>query len=679
MTVADRSPRAWPGWAGSGAFVLSCCTLAPPLAAQEIAPFRLTGVEGHVGMRYVGDAVTTQSAGGSEARSRVAQSAFVNEVFVMTHSYVYHPKFLTLDIGGGPILDRQSYTTDAGQSTSQSALYNFTGRATLFKDMPVRGSVFYDHLNPTVTLAPGLVMTQETSRYGFDVGASGPKVPFPARVAYTHSATLGQGGERSVNDTVDQTSFSIGRNFGSLGSTQFQYQAVQQVSRSGSVNLPIQEASAGSTGMNLDTRLNFGADRQYDLTHLMSANTRSYTVGGVQMPVQKDANFLLNLNARHTAQFTSFAVYQQSSSQQGPIDSAIHTLVGGVTYNPLPSLGMSLTGRQEQQDNTQFTMRNRGLEGSLRYEQPMPLGVLQVGYSLKLEQRAQDALQPQVQVLDERLPLSGLSYTLLAFPRIIRSSIAVFNATRSQRYDEGVDYELLLIGFETRIRRLPGGRILDGEEVVVDYQYDTGGTYSLNQQDQSLSLNWGLSRYASTYYRRFDSTPRLTSGEPTFALNTVRSDIYGVRADLPLQWGIALSVGGNSEFETRQESIAPYRRRTDDLYVQTDESLFGLGNFRVGTRRARVDYSGLGQDMDSRGVDVRYWARPWFGVDLSLGTSQETSVTGGVMQRRSSETLNAQWRERKLTVTATLSHVRESQGSYERDRMLLQMLLRREF
>ena len=657
-----------------------CSAWAAPLAAQEIAPFRMTGIEGHVGMRYLSDTVdTAQNGSGTATRSHAAQSALVNEVFVMTHSYVYHPKFLTLDIGGGPVVDRQSYATEAGQSSSLSGLYNFTGRATLFKDMPVHGSAFYDHLNPTVTLAPGLVMTQETSRYGFDVGASGAKVPFPGRLAYTHSATVGQGGERSVNDTVDQTSFSLGRSFGSLGSSQFQLQSVQQVSRSGSLNLPIQEACSSSNGMSLDTRLNFGSERQFDLTNLISANSRSYTVAGSQMPEQKDFNFLLNLNAKHSTELSSFAVYQRSNNRQGAIDSAVQTVIGGVNYNPSPALAMALTGRTEQQDNTQYTVRNQGLEGNLRYEQALPLGTLQLGYSLKLEQREQQAVQPQARVLDERVLLSGLSYSLLAFQRIDRASIAVFNLTRSQRYVEGADYELLVIGQETRLRRLPGGQILDGEEVIADYTYDTGGTYGVNQLDQSANLNWSLSRHASAYYRRFESTPRLSSGAPTFALNTVRSDVYGLRTDWPLNVGVDFSVGGSIEFENRQESIAPYKRSSDDLYIQTEESLFGLGNFRLGTRRASVEYAGIGQNMDSNGVDLRYWARPWFGVDLSASSSVEHSVTNGVAQKRSTDTLNAQWRERKLSVNAALSRARESQGGYERDRMLFQVQLRRDF
>ena len=163
----------------------------------------------------------------------------------MTHSYAYHPNFVSLDIGGGPILQRQTFANDAGDSQSQGALYNFTGRATFLRDKPYRGSVFLDHLNPTVSVAPGQVLTQENTRYGFDFSLLAPVTPVPMHVDASRAHFQGRGADRLIDDQVDRMNFRANRVFGAYGSTQFQYQSTHQQSLSGSPGLPIQSSTSG--------------------------------------------------------------------------------------------------------------------------------------------------------------------------------------------------------------------------------------------------------------------------------------------------------------------------------------------------------------------------------------------------------------------------------------------------
>jgi len=90
------APGADSCWAQTGA--------SPRLkSAQEIAPFRLTGVDGYIVTRYLSD--DSRSSGqAAGAGSRAKQSSMTDEIFIMTHSYIYHPTLLSLDLGGGPVL-----------------------------------------------------------------------------------------------------------------------------------------------------------------------------------------------------------------------------------------------------------------------------------------------------------------------------------------------------------------------------------------------------------------------------------------------------------------------------------------------------------------------------------------------------------------------------------------------
>ncbi len=671
--------RGGPGVASRVVLVLAC-QYSLPVVAQEIAPFRLTSVEGYVSTRSLADKVETSqlSATGRE-NSYQGQSNLRTEVFLMTHSYVYHPKFLSLDVGGGPLLDRQHYESDAGSIASAKTLYNFTGRATFLRDKALSGALFYDHLNPTVTLAPGLIMQQENTRYGFEAMASGALSPLPLRLAYLHQATSGRGADRSIDESSDQFTLAGSRSHGALGTTQFQYQLVQQESRSGSPALALQRTTSNSQGINIDTRLQFGSDRQYDLNNIISLNSRRYAFAQSSLLEQRDQNFMLEGRARHSSQFSTFAVYNHNANSQGGLDASAQSLAAGLNYLPLPELGISLNSRGEETENQIFSTRYRGLDGTLRYEYALPLGVLQASVSGQYFTREQQSVTPQAPVLGEHVLLEGLAYKTLAQRHVAVASLVVSNLARTQSYVEGIDYSLLQIGAETRIQRLPGGSILDGEEVLLDYSYDTGGSFAYAQFDRTYNLNWSVARYFNAYLRRFDATPVLTFGTSSFPLNTVHSQVVGARADIPFNAGIAFSIGGAYEQEDRRETISPYRRSAEDFYLQTDEPLFGLGNFRLARRRTTVDYDLTGQRLNLTGYDLRYWSRHWFGLEMSATSSIERDSALGVPLRRRSDALNAQWRERKLTVTASLVHTNETRGTYERQHTLLQMTARRDF
>ncbi len=658
--------------------IVALLLLADRSRAAEIEAFKLTGIDGYVTLNYVQDQQTTDQPG-TASRSRQAQSGFRNEIFVMTHSYVYHPNLMTLDLGGGPILHSESFTGETGAARARGALYNLTARATLLRDKPYTGTVFFSHLNPTVSVAPGQVLTQENTRYGFDFSLLGAASPVPLQAGFTRSHSQGRGADRLVDDRIDQFNLGASRSYGALGSTSVQYQTSHQASQSGSQNLPIQSSKASNHALNVDTRLQFGEKRQYDLANLVSFNTQGYALGSAALPDLKDGRFVLDLRARHSDKLHSHGLYNYGHSHQGELDSVIQAASAGLSYWPVTGLETSLGMRGDNNRTRQFNARSNGIDGSFRYEQPLPVGVGQLSYGARYDSRAQQAQSSQTSVLGELITLSGVAYIALSRPNVVGGTSVVSNAGRTQIFVAGVDYLLTVVGTETRLQRLIGGRILDGEQVLVDYAYDVGGTYAYNQFDQTLNLNWSLSRYANGYFRHFISAPRLASGSPSFPLNEVRSSIYGLRADLPFNPGLQVTLGGGIEFEDRHESVSPYRRMANDLYLQTDEPLFDFGNLRASLRRSRIEYAVAAQNSDVRGYELRYWSRQWFGIDLTAVLSAERDDAGLVPRHRSDGSIGVQWQERKFTLTSGLIRTRETQAGIERNRTTFQFLAKRDF
>lgn len=646
--------------------------------AQEVALFNLTGVEGYASMRYSDDRNATQQGGqNGGGHSAQGHSDWRNEIFLMTHSYVYHPNFLTLDIGGGPILQLGELLLDGSNIRSRGTLYNLVGRGTFLRGKPVSGSLFYEHLNPVMTITPGQILNQETTRYGMELSASAAAVPFPLRFEFTRSESNGSGDQRVMNDRQDHLNLRLTRSFGSQGATQVQYQASRQESLSGSVNLPIQSASSTSQGLDVDTRLQFGDGNKHELVNILSMNSRRYVVGTETMPAQTDLNVLLDVRLKNSEELTSFGTYHYSNNDNGERTAVTHGASSGLTWSPSNNWELSAGGRAEDSRSGQFSLQTFGLNGMVRYQQPLPVGELQASYGVRRDQRSQRSLGLESKVVGERIGLTGTTVSNLAMPHTVQGSVVVSNLARSQVYVENIDYALSTVGQTTRVQRLIGGNILDGEEVLVDYAYSLGGTFAYGQTDQTMNINWALSRQINIYMREYSSTTELLSGDPTFPLNNVHSHLYGMRADFPLQAGIAFALGGSMERERIAETISPLRRETDEVYLQTEEPIFDVGNIGISLRRMAIDYENSTLDTNLRGYGMRFTTRR-FGADLSAVRNHECDSGGAVPRCRWNDAINAQWQERKLTMTARLTRARETQGTFERTHTLFQFTLRRD-
>lgn len=652
--------------------------------AQEppFTTYRLTGWDGYVSTSYFADELSTyQGAIGSSPGSgqRTSQSDLRVEAFLMTHGYVYHPKFMTLDIGGGPIFQASALTTDSVTDRSQKPLYNLTATATILADRPYNGKVYFEHLNPVVMLSPGEVFQEENQKYGFAFSLLAPVSPVPFTIELWRSHTQGESTQRFVDDRIDQFTFKGDRALGSYGTTQLGYQAQQQESASGSLNLPIQNSRLNSQQLNADTSLVLGADRNYRVFNSIVYSKNDYTLEQGPSPKLDDFRVLLNYFGTHARELQSFGNYNYLRNVQDGLATTINTMNAGVNWLPVPGSWVTAGMHANDVRAPTFTLRNYGPEAGFNYERALPFGTATVGYGARYDWRDQRAGAAQTPIVGERVVLRGTSPSTLAQPLVVASSVVVNNAQRTQVYTAGIDYDLTVVGVTTRLQRILSGSILDGEEVQVDYAYDVGGTYANTQFDQNVNLVWGLSNYFSVYFRYLDLRPHVTSGVPSSPLNTVHDTTYGTRADVPLRFALEMLVGGYVEREDRRETIAPFVRTEGEFYVKSEIPFVTSADLRAGMRRTRTVAENALQNVNLTGYDLLLTWRSPLGITLSA-TGMYERDTGGVDTREQRlGKLRALWRFRRLTLTLDFLRSRELQGSFSRNHSTGQITLRRDF
>lgn len=652
-------------------------------AAQEIAPFRFTGIEGYTQTRYLRDDSRSRGQPG-KPESSATQSILTEEVFLMTHSYIYHPRLVALDIGGGPVLERGSAASDDIRSSNRRQIYNLTGRATILRDKPYNGALFYDRSNQTQSIGPAQVMLTESTRYGFDFALLKPVTPMPVQLNVTRLQTQGSGADQMLDDRINQVNLRIERDLGTLGRTAVQYRNASQESVSGNPGLPIQATHSTSQNLNLDTRLKFGANQQYDLVNIVTLNTQRYGGGAASLADLRDLRLSLDLRGRHSEDLRTFARYNLGASEQGDQTLTLNSAGAGLDYRVTPELSGALAARSDINTTSQLASNLYGIDGTATYRRALPLGQLTAGYSFAYTQRDQEAKAPQAKAIGELRTLTGTTPVPLARPQVIAGSVVVSNLTRSQTFIEGSDYVLSVIGLDTRIQRVIGGNILDGQDVLVDYAFDVGGTYAVSQLDQALNLNWGYKNYLNVYLSLADSSPQLRSGALTAPLNPGKSRLYGARADLPLKsrWDLLQDprIGGRAEWENRREAISPYERATQEVFAQAALPLVHSGSVRLGTRRTQTEYD-LNPDkgVNITAYDLRLWARVGYGVDFSVDAIRERDTGTPVLRERSFLTAKAQWRVRRFRVSFDLTRTRDAQGTTERTRKYGMLVVRRDF
>jgi hypothetical protein len=459
---------------------------------------------------------------------------------------------------------------------------------------------------------------------------------------------------------------------------QANYQTMAQVSNSAVVGLPSQESQQDYQSTSVDTRLKLGAERNHELNNHLEHTKQKYAYGLGRASDIDDLRFQLDYRGNQYANLTTYGNYQNTRNQQNEFSTLTDSASGGVTWIVEKNLDVSAGAQSSKTNATQLSSTDSGVNGSARYERDLPIGKGAITYGLQYGQHDQMATATQTDIT-ERIVLNATTAVSLARKNVIPSSVKVLNSVRTQIYILGVDYELTVIGNTTQLRRLISGNIADGAEVSVDYAFDTGGTYSSTQLDQSLGFTWTVSRMLDVYVRYADSAVSVTSGVSTTPLSAAQSRWYGLHSLVPLSSTYDLTATGNFEREDHEDSIAPYVRTTADLFLRGELPLQMNNNYQIGIRRYRIDAQIAAQSIDQTDYEASLTSQVNTGLALSALTLFQRDTGGQDVRENRTLTARAMWRYRRVSATADLSQTMETQGLFSRNRTVARFFLRRDF
>lgn len=654
--------------------------------AQEITNFKFTGYEASVSTNVQSDTSSTTAPVANSndvATSNQRQTDVRLEASVMTHSYVYHPKFLSLDMGLGIISSDNNLQFNDLNVRTREPLYNFSLHGSVLPEKPLHGSFFFDRLNSTPTVGSGESFNQLNDKYGFTTTIMAPLLPMSVLLDVTREENKGEGTQRSLDEKIDRLGLSARKAIGRYGTTDLSYRNVKQNSTNGAVGQPVQSSTQDSQSISADTRLRLGAKTLYDISNHIEYAKQKYSLTQGTTPELTDARFGLDYRAYHAANLNTFANLQSNRTTQELFYNNSNAVSGGATWGVTKDFDVGAGVHGGSTQATQFSTRSSGVDASTRYTKPLTIGTGTVNYSIRYEKLDQSASEPETTVIGERLVLTQAQWSPLAQSNVVVTSIKVFNLSRTVLYNFPDDYLIEQVGTRTRLRISISSLITDGEEVLVDYTYDNGGTYASAQIDQSLGFTWTLSPQFNVFARYADAKPRVTSGNPTIPLNQVQSFWYGLRATVPLSVRYDLVFTGNLDQENRRDANpgdtnSSYVRTSGEFYLRGELPTDFSNDYRVGLRKVRLVADIATQSVDQTSYEMAFGWRTSHGLNLVASALMERDSELLGERDRKSLSVRALWRYRRFFASADLARTRESQDLYARDRTVGRLTLRRD-
>jgi len=643
------------------------CFSSLNVKAEDIKAFKVTNVESELVFRYLNDEQTFYNLGTKTQQDK--RPTFQEEYIVNTNSYVFHPNLLSMELGGSVLLDQSTFETLNAKNTNNEALLGYNARLDFLNKKPYPVSVYYDKRNPSVSVGLAGRFLQENIKYGAEMALLQPVLPVQITLTAYRQTVKGEGLDQVTDDDLEHANVRLYRAYGKGNHAQLSYQINNRDSRSGNPELPIVSRTTSTTSTYLDAKNVLGSQRQGELITIASYNTQ------VEFPQRKELRFNPMINWQHSDRLRSFYRLNYNDTAEEDIDIQQTFVTGGMGYSGLHYEG-SMDVHGEDNQSTTLDYQNVGANYALSHDRPIAIGAINLSYSGSFDYRDQASSNNLFEIFGEEHEMLGTTPVTLARDFVDTTTINVWNTSRTQLYIEGLDYRLLDVGSQTQVQRLTGGSIISGQIVLIDYSYNTGGTFAYDLVSNNLQLSWSPSRYYEMYIRYLNSQQNLRDGEVTnIQLNSLTSRTYGLRADQPLDNGI--NLGGELYLEQRDEDINPFTRESLDAYVEFP--LPRMTSLRMSTRRVIVDNENSVEDVDLTGYILRLQTRPWLRARLSFESSYENDIGGTIDRTLKIQRIQFGWAFRQLRVTADAHYSTEQQGVTERDRWAAKIIVSRMF
>lgn len=246
----------------------------------------------------------------------------------------------------------------------------------------------------------------------------------------------------------------------------------------------------------LDDRINFGPDDRHEFWTRLRWQEESGDFARDIFEIGPQ------LTLQHADNLKTIYRYQFNREQYESYDIGTHRADFQLVHQLYSNLvtTVDLFGLYEDiEDDVQTTQYGAAVDW--QYNRRNPFGHLYANLALGYDTEEVSGDNGTRLVLNESGTFRGPLLISLRNPNVVPGSIVVTDSSNRRFYVPGRDYVILRAGIWTQIARVPTGRILDDETILIDYVYATPADGQLDTVRVDFSLEQRFSNGLTPYYR----------------------------------------------------------------------------------------------------------------------------------------------------------------------------------
>ncbi|MEW6072972.1 MAG: hypothetical protein AB1726_10335 [Planctomycetota bacterium] len=470
-----------------------------------------------------------------------------------TAGYAYHPNLLSFVAGTLVGLQQHDYEseppTDAAEGGS-GRLLGFDVSTDILKQKRYPTTVFARRFQGVEPRPFFTSVRRKTEEYGLHWSYLSDRLP--TRLQLDHNAveyspfggTEEDRRHQSDQVRVDSTYIVSDSNKASLV---YEHQSIERS--------PF-EIRYDVDNLRLTHGLMFGEKEQHRLDSELSRYDQRGSLGLERSELRE------RLSLRHADSLRSWYEVDAVGRTQGrPEDDIVieersRALSAAVEHRLYESVITEIGGFVQDQDfDGAADTDQEGLHADVHYRKRNRWGVFESTYGYSRRNIGRHGSDEVVTVLDESHVFEDPDPIVLDGPGIILSTIVITDETGTETYTLDLDYGVVEFGNRVEIHRLPGGLIVDGQAVLVDFDLLNVGEYSLDTTGQRIGVRQTFSFGLAPYYRL---SLQRQSVHPAEAIATLGEDVESRTL------GVEYRKDGFQAMVEREEyasNISPYTAR----------------------------------------------------------------------------------------------------------------------
>jgi len=533
-----------------GLVLLSGCQASRP-AARGVRPVQITNIDGQLELT-VRDRRRRQESKVGAGKSRSKETWFEEAVRLDFDGYAYHPNFLEFALGGlfGWVQRDFEDEFDSRLRTSRDdgPIGEFEFRGDFLQKKPYPGTVFARRYRAVEPRPFQTSLEVTTTNYGVVWQWIDAKTPTSFQFTYTDvnldpNSDFEEEGEQTNSLLRFETAYRFS-----------EHNVLSLLYTRESVDEKPFNLSYDTDELTLGHRLDFGTGHRQHLDSELNYFDQRGTFEVERFRWRE------TLRLQHAETLRSWYLFELLDRTQGsllgvaPLEERSYSLSGTVEHQLFESLlSRASVWGQEQEFGSGLEISRVGADLSWDYRKKNAVGTLLANYRLRLTREDRSGGDNVGEVLDEAHTFRDPEPIVLTNTLIDRDSIMMTAQDRFTIFRLGSDYTVLAVGDRLEIRRVPTGRIADGQTVLVDYTFRIGGDFRLETVGHFFTARQNFSFGLSPYYRWHKQDQNLM---PPDAPGATPEDISSHLGGVEYQRG-PLLLG--AEYEDHDSTVSPFR------------------------------------------------------------------------------------------------------------------------